>query len=699
MAPLSERISKTRTYFESLPQAHELTLEPETLIRYSDKLQPFFTDDFLSALAERGLESLEMKASQFFLSQALSAPIFSVTNLTVQPGEPGFEVWLIISSYFPLISACMAPISNLISLVSLIEKWGFISETGQSLDEKTISVLNIISFALGICGNASLVLNFSQRLRYMTLQFASISCWLVAGSGLLAAVILTTVKAGHIDGDVFFSEGYYFAIFTVFFYYACASIQSINFLGYSLKKYPPVFNLSLRQRSLMMYILCFAVWEIIGTISFRYLLEDATYGTSLYFCTVSILTIGYGDIIPESTGAKVFDLIFCLVGIILVGLIIAMIRQVVLTSAAPCIFWNRVEIKREKLVKQLGSEHVVLKPKQAFAEMRRIRGEVKLRQANMSFLFTLSFFIIFWLVGALIFAHVESWTYFTGVYFGFITLLTIGYGENHPNVPLARSIFVVWAFFAVPLMTILISNASDSIFEWAERLLKAATCLMHWKSYYGVIKAVHRRWSRKLRVKTPVVHVPQNTTLYRQRSYPRTHCGLIALNLQDEPEENKILSEERLRTLRASVKDEYETVKNILVRIESLKKLLVDSLDEPTKRYTHDEWMEHLGALNLDSVNGEEPEFWISAQSPLRLPIKEPNFLMLKMFVGLEQDVVDLLDLQRRSIETLRKFCFEHGINPEEIDAQGSAESLNLVLGALSLNLEATGLDDDANST
>lgn len=676
MAAIRKRLTRARTYLDGLTQPHRRTLDPAAILRYSEKLQPLFTDEFLQTLEEKGGELPQMKASRFLLNQALLAPILSVTHLTVQPGESGFVLWLVVSSYFPLISACMAPISNLISLVCLIEKWGVVDGTNARLDNRGILGLNIVSFIFGIYGNMSLVLNFSERMHYMTSQLISVTCWLIAGSLLLAAVIMATVKMNSLEESVELTEGYFFAAFTVFFYYACAVIQSINFLGYTMKKYPPVFNLSRRQRSLMIYIVMFTIWEVVGTIAMNYLLGDISYGTSLYFCTVSILTIGYGDIAPNSPGSKAFDMVFCFIGVVLVGLIVAMIRQVVLTSAAPCIFWHRIELGRQKLLAKLEKDNIELTPEEAFEHMRKIRRQVKFRQANYSFLITMSAFIVFWLIGALVFDAIEGWGYFNAVYYCFVTLLTIGYGDFSPTSPLARSVFVVWAFFAVPLMAVFISNASDTIFEWADRVETAATHMMHWKTYYAMCHSLFRAWFPKTVVPPLTRAGSENSSLSRRSKQSRTHSGLITLELDEEPEELGPTPAERLRLIHTFINDDYDLVASLMTRIESLKKLIVDSVETPGKRYTHDEWMDHLDALNAANMSGDDSDFWLGDQSPLRLPIKEPSFLLLKMFVGVERDVGELLQSQERSIDALRRFCFEHGINPDQLTENSSVSEM-----------------------
>ncbi|KAK2686119.1 hypothetical protein QWA68_015182 [Fusarium oxysporum] len=75
--------------------------------------------------------------------------------------------------------------------------------------------------------------------------------------------------------------------------------------------------------------------------------------------------------------------------------------------------------------------------------------------------------LLLWLVGAFIFQKAEQayqgWTYFDVVYFCFEAWTTIGYGDLAPVSNLGRSFYVFWSLLALPTMTILISNAGDTV--------------------------------------------------------------------------------------------------------------------------------------------------------------------------------------------------------------------------------------------
>lgn len=78
-------------------------------------------------------------------------------------------------------------------------------------------------------------------------------------------------------------------------------------------------------------------------------------------------------------------------------------------------------------------------------------------------------FGILWCVGAVVFwkaeRHAQGLSYFQALYFCYVSLLTVGYGDLAPKSNAGRSFFVVWSLIAVPTMTILISDMV-SVLSW-----------------------------------------------------------------------------------------------------------------------------------------------------------------------------------------------------------------------------------------
>ncbi|EEQ36135.1 hypothetical protein CLUG_00258 [Clavispora lusitaniae ATCC 42720] len=630
-------------------------LTSTSLARYQDKLRPLFSDEYyqpLQGINENDTEDVFMPRAAAVLNLVLRAPILTITNLSVQPGERHFVLWLLISSYLPLISACIAPLANLISLVGLVEHWRVNGQTHRSVPDQTpVFALNIFSFVLGIVGNSSLVINFSGKMRYIVTHIVSITCWVCAASVLLAAVLISNREFNE---DTFYkrSEGFWLAALTIFMYFCCMMTILINLIGYKLRKYPPTFNLDRKERRLMIFTIAFSVWEGVGTLVMAHLIPGINYGSSLYYCTVSVLTIGLGDIVPRSHGAKVFALIFSFIGLIIMGLIVAMIRQVVSSSAGPSVFWHLVEKRRVLLLKELRERNEPMTREKSFHLMRLLRKRVRIHQLNMSLALSFLTFIAFWLIGAMVFHFTEKWSYFNAVYFCFLCLVTIGYGDYKLETNFGKVFFVAWAITAVPMMTILISNVCDTLFESAGRLHTIKKRIFDPKTYYLLL--------------TPSFY-------FRKMSRDNLEVELEEEEQREEIEENEIqalveessgtaisaaqLSEEEVDPLtpRQTLEHYQKRSEQILKRFSAMREALLDSVNSPDKKYDAREWKELLEVLEPEDGGDVDPYFWLGKDSPLRLPIKEPNFALLKIFFRVESDFKGLLAMQKEELRQLNK--------------------------------------------
>jgi voltage-gated potassium channel Kch len=73
------------------------------------------------------------------------------------------------------------------------------------------------------------------------------------------------------------------------------------------------------QRHIYKRLLASAVFLIAsGTVIFS-LLEDWSIIDSFYFCVVTVTTVGFGDITPDTDAAKLFTVVYIVVGISLIS--------------------------------------------------------------------------------------------------------------------------------------------------------------------------------------------------------------------------------------------------------------------------------------------------------------------------------------------------------------------------------------------
>ena len=66
---------------------------------------------------------------------------------------------------------------------------------------------------------------------------------------------------------------------------------------------------------------------VLGTVAYHHI-EDMRWIDALYFSTITLTTIGYGDITPQTDAGKLFTVFYVLVGVSIIGAFInAILRR------------------------------------------------------------------------------------------------------------------------------------------------------------------------------------------------------------------------------------------------------------------------------------------------------------------------------------------------------------------------------------
>ncbi len=362
--------------------------------------------------------------------------------------------------------------------------------------------------------------------------------------------------------DEVYSQGFWHAVIAACLYLFCAMILSINMLGYFLGHYPQHFTLTDEQRNLILQTMMFFLWLAAGAGVFAKI-EGWSYVDALYFCDVTILTVGFGDFYPTDDVGRGLVFPFSVGGIIILGLMVSSIhrfanelskdnvikkhmesRRVNTLSRAVTI--SPEEQRRDDLERQLAqrpgfrpsisspmidfnpddrkiqfapseetdqdepspdrflssktqrsplhatfrfftapvrgivkfaskkTKTIIMKEeKDRFDAMRSIQHGASQFRKWYALLLSVIAFGILWCVGAVVFwqceKDVQGMSYFEALYFCYVSLLTIGYGDLAPKSNAGKPFFIVWSLIAVPTMTILISDMGDTVISSFKR--------------------------------------------------------------------------------------------------------------------------------------------------------------------------------------------------------------------------------------
>ncbi|XP_051249529.1 potassium channel subfamily K member 17-like [Dicentrarchus labrax] len=161
--------------------------------------------------------------------------------------------------------------------------------------------------------------------------------------------------------------------------------------------------------------------------------------SSSVFAATVVTTIGYGNMSPSSTAGQIFCVFFALFGIPL----------------------NLVVLNR------VGKYMLVIE--RNISDF--IEGKTGRRTCTRFFVHLVSYLsgaVLFFVVPMIVFQQHEGWTYSQAIYFCFITLSTIGFGDfvadNNPDreYPDWYSVLMAsWIFFGLAWLALLINHSMD----------------------------------------------------------------------------------------------------------------------------------------------------------------------------------------------------------------------------------------------
>lgn len=358
---------------------------------------------------------------------------------------------------------------------------------------------------MALIANVVLLFNMARKIRFTIAQPVTIVTWYISSFCLIA---LTATASGPLQkqpqSEFIWSGAFYYGIYAAVLYFVCSSLMVVTAWGAAKGYYSKDFQLTTSQRTLMLQTIMFLIYLLIGALVFSKI-EGWPFLDGVYWADVTLFTVGFGDFYATTALGRALLIPYALIGVISLGLVVGSIRSLVLERGRRQLGARMVEKNRKRMLKKMirrgrddildpvtddeGKENDLYsrapsgltefeRRQKEFELMRKIQARSERRRRWMAMGISTTVWLVLWLVGAAIFQQCEvtyqRWTYFDGFYFAFVSLTTIGFGDITPISPAGKSFFVFWSLMALPTMTVLISNAGDTVVklirEWTDWL-------------------------------------------------------------------------------------------------------------------------------------------------------------------------------------------------------------------------------------
>ena len=254
----------------------------------------------------------------------------------------------------------------------------------------------------------------------------------------------------------------------------------------------------------------------------------------------------------------------------------------------------------------------------------------------------------------------ERHTYFESLYFCYVSLLTIGYGDLSPKTNAGKPFFIVWSLLAIPTMTILISSMGDTI---------VASYKQGTFSLADLTVLPKQGYVRNLFVKYPGMLGWLEHWIEHRKERSRLEKG-FPVGPEDEHESNEGVNEgPTLEELAEESRlDEHDLAHQLTAQIRSTAD---DLKNGHFRRYTYEEWVEFTRLIRFTQykrsrkrsishqLDEEEVDDgiiewdWIGEDSPMMSDQSETEWVLDRLCESLErymrQQVPELKKRRRHS--------------------------------------------------
>lgn len=196
------------------------------------------------------------------------------------------------------------------------------------------------------------------------------------------------------------------------------------------------------------YLLTVAAYLCAGVIIYS-TVSGMTVIDALYFCVVTLTTVGYGDLSAHKADTKIFACLYILIGVALIGAFLSQLVEMLLDS------------QEKLLLKVLEDFEDMTEPGSVNSneERREDTGimrssAAKRKQTQVKVWSGIAWFFLLVLAGTLMFMFGENLSLVDALYLTVVSASTVGYGDYHPDSIATKT----FAILFLPLTTLLLGQ-------------------------------------------------------------------------------------------------------------------------------------------------------------------------------------------------------------------------------------------------
>ncbi|GJN93158.1 hypothetical protein Rhopal_006205-T1 [Rhodotorula paludigena] len=277
----------------------------------------------------------------------------------------------------PILSGLVCPFSVLLDIPGLTERW-YVRTYGFEIVETRpnpalLDAGQAVSLAFGVFANVALICRFLEHRPRLFTWVAMVS---LTVHDILSISIVTWFGVAHRFSDGFtYNDAFWLSVAATAASTVCNVTLALDLL-FTKNFDTKGSGLTEKQRTLVIAAMAFFLYIGLGALIFSFLIDALRFIDAMYFSICLVTSVGFGDILPVSTGSRVFTMFYVPGGIVLLALLVAMAHESIVET-----FEQAYRTRRDQLASRAKERREAIRKKHLEArERRRIAREKQQQQ-------------------------------------------------------------------------------------------------------------------------------------------------------------------------------------------------------------------------------------------------------------------------------------------------------------------------------